>query len=527
MQTHRGIVVAGRAGVAASQPLAVSAALQILARGGSCVDAAITASAVISVVEPWNSHLGGDAFCIHHHAETRTNMAFNGSGEAPHGATENAFPGGIPLHGYQAATVPGLVSTWFAAQALHGRLPVATLLEPAIAYARDGFPAGPRLLKKVADHQELLNAHASLDSLGIPTNVALGDIIKQPELATTLEAISQNGRDGFYGGRVADLIVDGSAGWFSHDDLTHHKTRVLPPLAGRYRDLIVYGQPPPSQGMILIEELLLADGYPLADLTAAQRTHLLVEAKKLAFSDRNRYLGDPEWRDIAVEQLFDTMHIARRRAEIDPFFAAGNHIQAPAEGTDTTYFVIVDGAGDAISWIQSVFHNFGSAWIPQGTGVLFNNRLTGFSLDPLSPNCIAPGKRPAHTLNAWLATHPDGRLAYVGGTPGGHVQVQTTLQLLVNTVDLGLDVQQAVEAPRWQHLSAAGAVSSEETGNGILEMEDRVDDSLVAALKERGHDVRLIGPWAHGSAVQLMQVLPSGAYAFGSDPRCDGHAAGI
>jgi gamma-glutamyltranspeptidase/glutathione hydrolase len=279
--------------------------------------------------------------------------------------------------------------------------------------------------------------------------------------------------------------------------------------------------------MILIEELLLAAGYPLADIPEAHRTHLLVEAKKLAFADRNRYLGDPEWRDIAVEQLFDTMHIARRRAEIDPFLAAGTHIPTPHEGSDTTYFVIVDDAGDAISWIQSVFHNFGSAWMPAGTGILFNNRLTGFSLDPMSPNSIAPGKRPAHTLNAWLATHSDGSLAYVGGTPGGHVQVQTNLQLLVNVVDLNMDVQQAIEAPRWQHLSAAGAVSSEETGDGILEIENRVDDRLVDALKERGHDVRLIGPWAHGSAAQLMQVLPSGAYAFGSDPRCDGQAAGI
>ena len=527
MQTHRGIVVAGRAGVAASQPLAVSAALQILARGGSCIDAAITASAVLSVVEPWNSHLGGDAFCIHHHAATRTNMAFNGSGEAPHGATDAAFPGGIPLHGFQSATIPGLVSTWFAAHALHGRLPIATLLAPAIAYARDGFPAGPTLLKKVRDHRALLSAHASLDSLGIPVNVSLGDIIRQQELATTLEAIAQNGRAGFYGGRVADLIVETSGGWFSHDDLARHKTRILPPLAGRYRDLIVHGQPPPSQGMVLIEELLLADGYPLADLPDAQRTHLLVEAKKLAFTDRNRFLGDPEWRDIAVEQLFDTMYISRRRAEIDPFLAAGTHIALPNEGSDTTYFVIVDDAGDAISWIQSVFHNFGSAWMPAGTGVLFNNRLTGFSLDQMSPNCIAPGKRPAHTLNAWLATHLDGRLAYVGGTPGGHVQVQTNLQLLVNAVDLKMDVQQAVEAPRWQHLSTAGALSNEEAGDGILEIENRVDESIVTALKERGHDVRLIGPWAHGSAAQLMQVLPDGAYAFGSDPRCDGQAAGI
>jgi gamma-glutamyltranspeptidase/glutathione hydrolase len=290
---------------------------------------------------------------------------------------------------------------------------------------------------------------------------------------------------------------------------------------------MVYGQPPPSQGMVLIEELLLADGYPLADLPEAQRTHLLVEAKKLAFTDRNRFLGDPEWRDIAVEQLFDTMYISRRRAEIDPFLAAGTHIALPNEGSDTTYFVIVDDAGDAISWIQSVFHNFGSAWMPPGTGVLFNNRLTGFSLDQMSPNCIAPGKRPAHTLNAWLATHLDGRLAYVGGTPGGLVQVQTNLQLLVNAVDLKMDVQQAVEAPRWQHLSTAGALSNEETGDGILEIENRVDESIVLALQERGHDVRLIGPWAHGSAAQLMQVLPDGAYAFGSDPRCDGQAAGI
>jgi gamma-glutamyltranspeptidase/glutathione hydrolase len=207
--------------------------------------------------------------------------------------------------------------------------------------------------------------------------------------------------------------------------------------------------------------------------------------------------------------------------------AAGIDIAPINEGSDTTYFLVSDSEGNAVSWIQSVFHGFGSSWVIPETGILLNNRLTGFSLDPTSPNLIAPGKRPAHTLNAFTAVRPDGSLYLVGGTPGANIQVQTNLQLLTNVIDLKLNVQQAVEAPRWQHLNAPGLSSAEESGLGVLQIEDRVSANVFEELRTKGHEVVALAPWGHGSSVQLMEVLANGTFAFGSDPRCEGHASGI
>lgn len=510
--------------MATSQPLATAAALGILERGGTFADAAIAASAVLCVIEPWNSHLGGDAFLVVHEAATKTTLAYNASGAAPASVTREP----IPLHGPRSTTVPGLVDAWHALHSRHGSLPWDELLAPALRYAHDGYPAGPRAVKKFAE----FSAVSGLEALGTKTP-SLGERIRQPDLAWSLEQLAAYGRDAFYGGSIAQKIVAASDGHFSLEDLASHRTRVLSPLSVGYRGLTVHCQPPPSQGMILAQELGMAQGFSLAALTEAERTHRLVECKKRAFADRFAHLADPEWRDIPLDLLLSESYLAKRRAEIGEQATAlspiigGRGVNGVNEGQDTTYFLIADAAGNAVSFIQSIFHNFGSAWIPDGTGILFNNRLTGFSLDPASPNVLEPGKRPAHTLNAWLATHPDGSLALVGGTPGANIQVQTNLQLLVNALDLGLDPQEAVERPRWQHSSDGGNTGQSEEGIGVLEIEDRADPALFEALTTRGHVVKPIGPWAHGSAAQLLQVLPSGAYAVGSDPRCDGHAAGI
>jgi gamma-glutamyltranspeptidase/glutathione hydrolase len=524
----RGLVIAENGAVAASQPLAVSAALLQLASGGTFADAAIAASAVLAVVEPWASHLGGDAFLIVHDARTRTNTAYNGSGAAPKRATPDAYAAGIPVHGPRSATVPGLVDTWCALHERHGSRPLAELLASAIGYARDGFAASPRFVARFADAAALFSAQPSLSALGAGPDVTVGQRIVQPELARTLEAIAAHGRAGFYDGSVGARIVAASGGHFTLDDLAAHRTRVLAPIATSYRGLIVHGQPPPSQGMILLEELALAEGFDLATLDEIERTHVLVEAKKLAFADRVAHLADPEWHRVPVETLLSRAFIAARRRAIGPTAADDPPAGALSQGSDTTYFLVADRTGSAVSFIQSVFHVFGSGQIADGTGVLFNNRLTGFSLDPASPNALAPGKRPAHTLNAWLATHADGRLAYVGGTPGAHVQVQTNLQLLVNLVDLGLDPQSAIDAPRWQHLNDAGGNAAvDPIGPGLLEIEERVGADVIDGLRARGHRVRAIGPWAHGSAAQVLAVQAGGALAVGSDPRCDGHAAGL
>ena len=527
MQTTRAVVHSNNGGVAASQPLAVSAALNILQRGGSCIDAGIAASAVLNVVEPSCSHLGGDAFLVVHNAKTRKNLAFNGSGEAPHDATAAEFAAGIPAHGFRAGTVPGLVSTWFEAHKDFGRLPMAELLQPAIEYAKSGFPANADFVKRIQTFLKTNPGSTLFETMGISTELSVGDIVIQKDLAHSLTLIAEQGRDAFYQGEIAEKIIAATNGWFNADDLAAHKTRVTDPISAKYRDLTIYGQPPPSQGMVLIEELLLASGYDLKKMSEADRIHLLVEIKKLAFEDRNRTLADPEKRKVALDEIFAKEHIESRRAQINMKLANNGNSKGGEEGKDTTYFLVADSDGNAVSWIQSLFAGFGSGWAVPGTGIILNNRLTGFSLNPDSPNIIEPGKRPAHTLNAWLATNADESLAYVGGTPGGHVQVQTNLQVIVNLVDFGMDVQEAIEAPRWQHLSATGQGGAEEATFGTLEIENRVAAETIAELKNRGHIVEELEPWDHASRVQLLQRFSNGTMAFGSDPRSAGQAAGI
>jgi gamma-glutamyltranspeptidase/glutathione hydrolase len=278
--------------------------------------------------------------------------------------------------------------------------------------------------------------------------------------------------------------------------------------------------------MILMEELLVNERFDIANLSEADRIHVGVESKKIGFADRNSILADPEFIDVNVAQILSSENIDARTAQIS-MDSALSDIAPVSEGSDTTYFLVADKEGNAVSWIQSVFHGFGSSWVIPETGIILNNRLTGFSLDPTSPNIIAPGKRPAHTLNAFTVVNPDGTLHLVGGTPGANIQVQTNLQLIVNVVDLKMNVQEATEAPRWQHLNAPGQSSDEETGKGVLEIENRVPTAVLDELRAKGHDVKPLAAWGHGSSVQMMQVLPNGTFAFGSDPRCEGHASGL
>jgi gamma-glutamyltranspeptidase / glutathione hydrolase len=526
MKTGRSVVYARNGGAAASQPLAVSAAVTILKQGGSFIDAAIALSAVICVVEPGASHLGGDAFLVTHHAATKTNLAFNGSGEGSHAATPENYADGIPMHGYKSGTVPGLVSTWFEAHQRYGKLPFAQLLEQAIDYAENGFPANAGFVKRIEGHLALAPQTRMFADMGIDVNVKVGELVIQKDLARSLREIATGGRAAFYEGRIASQLVKGSEGWFTLEDIKAHTTRVLEPLSAKYREFTIHGQPPPTQGMILLEELLINERFDLANLGEADRIHIGVESKKVSFADRNETLGDPEFAAVNTQKILSKEHIDRRVSGIS-MELAGDDVEPVNEGSDTTYFLVSDSEGNAVSWIQSVFHGFGASWVIPETGILLNNRLTGFALDPNSPNIIAPGKRPAHTLNAFTATRADGSLYLVGGTPGANIQVQTNLQLITNVIDLGLNVQEAIEAPHWQHLNGPGLSSEEESGAGVLQIEDRVSPEVVEKLKAKGHKIAPLAAWGHGSASQLMEVLPNGTHAFGSDPRAEGHASGI
>ena len=529
---HRGVVVARNGIVAASQPLATATGLGILQRGGSFADAAIATSAVLAVIEPYASQIGGDAFIIVYDAATGRTTALNGSGAAPQAATPERFPDGIPLRGLAAAAVPGLVDAWFALHARWGRLPMADLLAPAIAYAEGGYPVGYRTSRVFAEAQSWLFP-ATLQTLTGGSRPAPGDMVRQPDLAWTLHEIATGGRDAFYVGPIAERMLRHSrdnGGLFAAEDLAAHHTQVGDPIRTDYRGYTVHGQPPVSQGHILLQELNLLEGFDLAALghNSADAIHLQVEAKKLAFADRAAYLGDPNFVDVPMDTLLSKPYADRRRGLIDPQRAA-LHPTAGEVDHDTTYFCVGDGEGNAVSFIQSVFWGFGCGVVAAGTGVLFNNRMNGFSLDPASPNRLAPGKRTAHTLNAYLITRQDmdggkPRLAFVGGTPGADVQVQSNLQAICNVIDYGLNPQEAIEAPRWQHGPVVGGADpAEET----LAIEDRVPSEVTADLTARGHTIAPLGPWAHSSSYQLFAVHPeTGAYLAGSDPRCDGHAAG-
>jgi len=524
--------------VAASQPLAVSAGLKVLQSGGSFVDAALATSAVLCVTEPYASQVGGDAFIIVYEAKTGKTTALNASGAAPQRATLEHFADGIPLRGLSAASVPGLVDAWFTLHERWGTKPVGELFADAIIYAEEGFPAGFRYARNFGASEELLRQFPSTTAAILPEGAPPqpGQMVKQPDLAWTLKQIVEGGRDAFYTGAVAERILQYSeahGGLFSAADFAAHKTQISDPIKTTYHGYTVHGQPPVSQGHILLQMLNLVEGFDLSALGHNSTTsiHYQVEAKKLAFADRAAYLGDPDFVEVPMETLLSKEYAARRRKGIQPLKAAVQ-VEAGTIDHDTTYFCVADGEGNAISFIQSVFWGFGCGEVAAGTGVLFNNRMTGFSLDPASPNVLAPGKRTAHTLNAYLITKEvaEGaekeKLAFVGGTPGGDVQVQSNLQVICNLIDFGLNPQEAVEAPRWQHGGAVGA--ADEPSAGQLAIENRIALDVVMELEKRGHKVNALGPWAHSSSYQVIAVHPeTGAFMAGSDPRCDGHAAGF
>ncbi len=531
---HRGVVVAQNGMIAASQPLAVSAGLKVLQQGGNFVDCALAASAVLCVVEPYNSHLGGDAFIIVYDNKTGETTALNASGASPKAATLDHFANGIPLRGLQAVSVPGLISAWFALHERWGTIPVANLLETAIQYAEGGFPAGYRYCRAFQDNRDLLlqfpdTADALLTNGKFPTP---GSRVVQPDLAWTLRQIAQHGRSAFYEGAITERILkysEANGGLFSAQDFAEHQTQITAPIQTNYRGYTVHGQPPVSQGHILLQELNLVEGFDLAAWghNTPETLHVQVEAKRLAFADRAAYLGDPRFVSVPMETLLSKSYAEQRRTAINRTHAS-KEVTAGEVDHDTTYFCVTDSEGNGISFIQSVFWGFGSGVVAKDTGVLFNNRMTGFNLEPGHPNCLAPGKRPAHTLNAYLVTQErNGRneLSFVGGTPGGDIQVQSNLQVICNIIDFGMNPQEAIEAPRWQHGIGVGGDGSPEQ---VLWIENRVSEQVFEALTQKGHRVERLGGWGHGSSYQvILRDAETGAYMGGSDPRCDGHAAGF
>ncbi len=499
----RDVTMAQRGIVASANVYASEAGLDAIRRGGNAVDAAVAAAAVLCVVEPRNGHLGGDTFMQIGLAGEKRIVAINGSGAAPAAATLERYQemGGIPEFGLLASTVPGTVSAWALALERFGSRSFAELLAPAIWYAEHGVPVTKRLRRIIENEapfyaQNPDAARVFLPGGNLPT---VGTLLPQAGLAASLRRIAEGGRDAFYRGDLAAEMVAASdryGGLFAREDFAAHRSEELEPLAIDYRGYTVHEQPPVTQGLIVLLALNILAQFDLAGMApgSADVIHLQLEALKLAFADRMRYLGDPWFVEVPLAMLLSEEHAREQAARIDRRRASPQPLPANIQ-PDTTSMVLADGDGNMVSYIHSLFS--GARVILGETGVLMNSRLLGFTLDAGSPNCLAPGKRPVHTLNTYVVSK-GGEPWLVGGTPGAHWQVQTNLQLLVNLLDFGMDLQEAIEAPRF-------TVGDQlEAGDPTVKIEARVGEQTVAALRAMGHPVEVIGAWDSGGAVQLI-----------------------
>ena len=518
--SYRPTVRAANGIVASGHHLATAAGLAALRDGGSAVDAAIAAAAVCAVVLPHRCAIGGDVFALVYDARARSVTAYNGSGAAPVSVDEMAFVRGFGDRGARLATVPGAVAAWADMLEDHGRLGLDRALAAAIGYAAEGFPVSDVLSAAIGEEADRLGDDPTAARTYTPRGVRPrpGEMLEQPDLATSLRAVATGGADAFYRGDLAERIAAGIAslgGWVSADDLAAHRTDRRDPIETPYRGLRVVGQPPVSQGHVLLEELAIAEGLDLRAMGwgSAEQIHTMVEIKKLAFADRDAMAGDPRAVRFDATELFSERAAAQRRRAIGA--RAAERTEPAALPADTTYLAVVDRDGNAVSFIESVFSAFGAATIVPGTGILLNNRLSGFSLDPRSPNVLGPGKRPVHTLNTVMVL--DGLAPrFVFGTPGRQAQVQTNFQLGVGLIDHELDVQEAIEAPRWYH----------EAGRA-LQLEGRVSEQVRKGLAAKGHDLQIIGDWAEiTGGAQAVAIDANGVFSGGADPRREGYAAG-
>ncbi len=504
--------------VATDHHLATEAGIAVLREGGSAVDAAVAAAAVCTVTQPHRTGVGGDLFALVYDASSRTVTAYNGSGAAPAAVSIERLGSGFPSEGAIIATVPGAVAAWDDLLRDHGRIGLDRVLAPAIQYADEGFPVSDGLAEAFVDSGARLDAEAARVFGPRGRFPHSGEILQQPDLAATLREIARDGGRAFYRGALAERIASGIArvgGLMTADDLAAHATDRPAPAAVTYRGLTVYGQPPVSQGHILLEELAIAEGLDMSQLAwgGAECVHQMVEIKKMAFADRDAFSGDPRAVPFDVQRLLAPAFAEARRRAIPA--RATDRTDPGAMAPNTTYLAVVDRDGNAVSMIHSVFKEFGSACVVPGTGIMLNNRLLGFSLDPASPNVLAPRKRPIHTLNTVIALDAS-TPRFVFGTPGAQAQVQTNFQLAVGLIDHGFDVQRAIEEPRWFH----------EAGRA-LKLETRFPEATRKGLQSKGHDVHLIGDWAEVTGgAQAIAIDANGVFSGGADPRREGHAAG-
>lgn len=534
--SHRAPVLGRNGMVATSQPLAVAAGLEILAQGGNAADAAVAIAAALNVTEPTSTGIGGDAFALYFQADSGQVAALNASGRAPQALTlEHLEKKGLteelpPYHPY-TVTVPGACSGWCDLVARHGQLSMADVLAPAIRLAEEGFPVAP-----VAAHfwqrgvERQLSQAPNGDELTIGGRAPRpGEIFRNPGLARTFRVVAEGGKDAFYRGEIAKDIADvikAAGGCLTVDDLAAHQATWDDPISTTYRGYRIWECPPNGQGLTALLALNVLEGFDIAMLEplSVQRLHLQIEALRLAFVDTRWHVADPDFNQIPLQMLLSKEYAAERRCLIDIDRASLDQQRgAPVLASDTVYISVVDGQGNACSFINSNYMGFGTGIVPQGRGFTLQNRGHNFSLNRDHPNALEPGKRPYHTIIPSLITRPSEadreELFACFGVMGGFMQPQGHLQVASGLIDDQLDPQSALDRPRF-------CIENGKAG-GKVALEAGISDSVVAGLAAMGHPHQVVDGYdraVFGRGQVILRSPENGILWGGSDPRADGCA---
>jgi gamma-glutamyltranspeptidase/glutathione hydrolase len=537
MFATRSVVYAENGMVAAAHPLAVQIGVDVLKQGGNAVDAAIAVNAALGFLEPTANGIGGDLFAIVWDAKSETVYGLNASGRSPLELTADLVPaesdGTIPLYSPFAWSVPGTVDGWFTLHERFGRLSMAEVLMPAIRIASAGAPvpqviaaAWQRSIKRFGDKPGF--AATFLPGGKAPRE---GEVFRNPDLAKSYRLLAEQGRDAFYRGTIAEAIVAFSeehGGLFTMEDFARHASEWVEPLSTTYRGARLFELPPNGQGLAALQMLNVLEAFDLASMgrDSAEFWHVMVEAKKLAYEDRARFYADPAFADIPIEGLLSKRYAAERAKLIDPGKAA-KRIEAGQPRLyhgDTTYLTTADGDGNMVSLIQSNYTGFGSGYVVEGWGFGLQNRGGLFNLDPESPNYLEPGKRPFHTIIPAFAMR-DGKPWLAFGVMGGDMQPQGHVQILVNLIDFGMNLQEAGDAPRYYHSGSSEPTGTLMTTGGTLHLESGVSEQVRRELTRMGHRLsETIGSYGGYQAVAVDNE--TGVYAGATESRKDGCAMG-
>jgi gamma-glutamyltranspeptidase/glutathione hydrolase len=530
----RSEVIACNGMAATSHPLATQVALDILKKGGNAIDAAIAADAVLGVVEPTGAGVGGDLFAIVWSADKGKLYGLNGSGRSPRSLKleyfkENGYEF-IPSFGPLPVSVPGCVDGWYEMHDMFGHLPMNEVLQPAITYAREGFPV-TEVIAFALKQAETLKEYPNIKEVYMPSGhpPIKGEIFKNPLLANTLEKIAKGGRYEFYKGSIAKDIaafMKKQGGFLSYDDMYRHHSEWVEPVSTSYRGYEVWELPPNGQGIAALQMLNILEGYDIAAMGfgSADYIHVWTEAKKLAFEDRAKYYADPFFNKIPVSQLISKKYAAERRKLIDMNKAAKIYDPGKIEGPNTVYLTVADKAGNIVSLIQSNYRGMGSGMCPTGLGFVLQDRGEMFSLEEGHMNVYAPGKRPFHTIIPSFITK-NGKPWVSFGVMGGDMQPQGQVQIVVNLIDFKMNLQEAGDAPRMHHIGSSEPTGQQMTNGGILLLESGFRTEVIQNLMSRGHTIQ----WdlgGYGGYQAIMWDDKNKVWFGASESRKDGQAAG-